>query len=207
MFKQLSKKFSVYVAPFCLSLVIRLIYLTNKKKFHLEGEVLKKPFILAFWHGESLFAPLAFKKIFGLPVKSIISDHRDGEIARKTVEYFGIGSIRGSTNKGGAKALIGAIREFKAGSCIAITPDGPKGPFHSIAGGIVLLSQKLDADIVVFTSCPKKYWQLRSWDKYKIPKPFGEIDFYYSQPFKITNLNEHQAKEVIYRAMMKFALD
>lgn len=206
MFKKISRFLLINVAPFILSLFIRVIYLTNKKNFHIEGEVLKEPFLLAFWHGESLFAPFAFKKTFGLPVKSIISDHKDGEIMRKTVEFFGIGSVRGSSRKGGAKALIGAIKSFKEGSCIAITPDGPKGPLHSIASGIVMLSQKLDANIIVFTCCPQNYWQLKSWDKYKIPKPFSQIDFYYSAPFKLTDLDEESAKSVLSEKMLKHVI-
>lgn len=152
------------VVPFFMQLVVRFIYLTNKKVFHHPKIDLNESFIVAFWHGELLMQPFNYKKLkpHG-KVSAMISEHKDGEAITRTVEYLGIHSIRGSSSKGGAKALISAIREIKGGDDIAITPDGPRGPRHSVADGIVAIHKKTNARILMFNCKPTKYWQFKSW--------------------------------------------
>ena len=110
-------------------------------------------------------------------VKAIISEHRDGETIKKLVNYLGIGSLNGSSTRGGARVLLQAIKGLKSDIDVAITPDGPKGPLYSIADGIIPIAQKTDSKILPFSTIPTKYWQLKSWDKFIIPKPFGTIHF------------------------------
>ncbi len=136
-------------------------------------------------------------------IKVIVSHHRDGETIRKVVDYLGVGAISGSSSKGGAKALIQAIKTIRSGIDIAITPDGPRGPRYSVANGIVAISQKTNAKIVTCQIKTSKFWQLNSWDKFIIPKPFGIIDFYISEPFDINNLEMDDAKKLIKDKMME----
>ena len=75
-------------------------------------------------------------------ISVIISEHFDGQIIAKTVENFNIGYIKGSSTRGGIKALKESFKLLDKKECVAITPDGPKGPRHSIADGIVAISQK-----------------------------------------------------------------
>lgn len=135
-------------------------------------------------------------------VKAMISHNKDGEIISKLVSNFKIGSVRGSSSKGAAKVLIEAIRELKSGNDIAITPDGPRGPRYSVADGVIALAQKSDAKVVCFNSIATKYWQFKSWDKFVLPKPFGRIDFYISEPFDVKNMNFDEAKEFIKQKML-----
>ncbi len=195
--------------PFILHLFVRLIYFTNKKVYHhekLDDE--NTPIVVAFWHGELLMQPFNYKRLKPKGfVKAIISNHKDGEIITNIVTYLGIGAIRGSSSKGGAKALISTIRELKSGNDIAITPDGPRGPRFSVADGIVAISKKAKAKIVVFNCKPTKYWQMKSWDKFVVPKPFGTLHFYVSKPFDIENLELEDAKKLIYDRMMENAVN
>jgi lysophospholipid acyltransferase (LPLAT)-like uncharacterized protein len=156
-------------------------------------------FVLAFWHGDLLLQPLNYKQFKKQGIlKAIISEHRDGEAIKKVVKYLGNwGALSGSSTRGGAKALIGAIKAIKNKIDIAITPDGPQGPIHTIADGIVLLAQKTNKKILCCSSKPSKYWQLNSWDRFKIPQPFGIIDFYISEPFSINGLTKDEAKQII----------
>ncbi|MAD41416.1 MAG: hypothetical protein CL623_03390 [Arcobacter sp.] len=119
---------------------------------------------------------------------------------------LGTGLIRGSSSKGAAKALISTIKEIKAGSDVALTPDGPRGPRFSVAPGVVAIAQKSNAKIIVLNSKPSKYWQFSSWDKFILPKPFGKIDFYLSEPFCIEGLEFEEAKEFIKDKMMTHAM-
>jgi lysophospholipid acyltransferase (LPLAT)-like uncharacterized protein len=142
-----------------------------------------------------------FKFKQNVQVKAIISHHRDGRTIQNIVKYLGIGTISGSSSRGGVKALIGAIKNISQGVDVAITPDGPRGPIYSIADGIVAISQKTDANIVPFRIKASKIWRLKSWDSFIIPKPFGIIDFYIGEPFNVKGLTMQEAKELIKRNM------
>ena len=203
-FKKFKKNFQIAVLPFFLQLIVKIIYLTNKKVYHYPASMDSENFILSFWHGDLLMQPFNYKsfKKNGL-VKVIVSEHSDGEIIRRTVEHLGIDSLSGSSTRGGAKALLGAIKALQNGVDVAITPDGPKGPMHTIADGIVMIAQKTNSKILCFGSRASSYWQFDSWDKFTIPKPFGKIDFYVSEPFLVDGLTMEEAKEKIAKNMEK----
>ena len=195
------------VVPFIMQLIVRFVYLTNKKVFHHPKELKDEVYLVAFWHGELLMQPFNYQKLKPLgKVSAMISEHRDGEAITKTVEYLGIHSVRGSSTRGGAKALIAAIKELKGGDDIAITPDGPKGPRHSVADGIVAISQKTNAKILAFNCKPTKYWQFNSWDKFIVPKPFGTLEFFISEPIDINGISMEESKEIIKKEMLKNAM-
>jgi len=190
--------------PYILSLFVRMIYFSNKRIFHFPKNRPKKAFILTMWHGQLLMQPLNYKKFKpNGKLKAIISYHRDGETIKKVVSYLGIDAISGSSSKGGAKALISAIKAIKNGVDIAITPDGPRGPRYEIANGIIAIAQKTGADIVTCSIKASNFWQLNSWDKFIIPKPFGVIDFYIGSPFNIKNLTQDEARTLIKSKMME----
>ncbi len=134
--------------------------------------------------------------------KAMISHHSDGEGIARMVNHLGVESIRGSSSKGGVKALIGAIKELRENN-VAITPDGPRGPIYSVADGIIALGQKTNSEIYYFSYTATKYWQLKSWDKFIIPKPFGTIEFYVSEPFNINGLEKESARNLIKKKMEK----
>lgn len=136
----------------------------------------------------------------------MISDHFDGQLIAKTMEYFDMGTVRGSTRSGAAKALIQAIRKVKEGYDLGITPDGPKGPKFSVTEGIVAVAQKLDRPIIVQNCVPSRYWQLNSWDNFMIPKPFCHLEFYASEPFKVTDLSMEEAKQLVHDKLMEHSI-
>jgi lysophospholipid acyltransferase (LPLAT)-like uncharacterized protein len=199
--KKFKKYLQVTIVPYLLYLITKIIYLTNKKVFHFPKHKPTKPIIAAFWHGNLLMQPYLFKKFQPHMIyKAMISNHSDGEGIAKMVNHLGVQSIRGSSSKGGVKALIGAIKELKEHN-VAITPDGPRGPIYSVADGIIALSQKTDCDIYYFSYKATKYWQLNSWDKFIIPKPFGTIEFTISEPFSIKDLSKEDARNKIQEEM------
>lgn len=129
--------------------------------------------------------------------KVIISDHKDGEIITRVISHFGIGAIRGSSFKGGARALMGAIKEIKNGTDVIITPDGPRGPLHSVADGAVILAQRLNLDIYALNYEASSFWKFRSWDEMVLPKPFSRINYSLSAPLNLTGLSLDAGKEAI----------
>ncbi|WP_373069760.1 lysophospholipid acyltransferase family protein [Sulfurimonas sp.] len=202
--KAQKRKLALFTIPFIGSLIIRLLYFTNKKKFHAPDTLGDDNFIMACWHGELLLIPYAYLRYKKIPnVKLFISEHFDGELIAKTLGFFGFGTIRGSTTRGGAKALIQAIKDVKGGSDIGITPDGPKGPRHEVQDGIIAIAQKTKKKIVLVEIKPTKYWQLNSWDKFVIPKPFGVVDYYISEPINIDGLEFEEARNLIKEGLLK----
>lgn len=199
--------FITKVVPFVLQLFVKFVYFTSKKTFHHPKIDEKEPFVVAFWHGELLMQPFNYKKLKPLgKVSAMISQHKDGEAITRTVEYLGIHSIRGSSSKGAAKVLIGAIKEIKAKNDVAITPDGPRGPRFSVADGIVAISKKTNAKILIFNCKATKYWQFKSWDKFVVPKPFGKLEFFIQEPIDISKMENEKAKEYIKEKMLENAM-
>ncbi len=196
--KENKRKILSFLVPPILYILIRIIFFTVKKRFHLPKVLPNEPIMVALWHGKLLFAPLIYTKFRkNVKIGVIISDHFDGEVIAKTMGFFGFETIRGSSSKGGIKALKESFRRIGEGYDIAITPDGPRGPFQSLADGIVSISQKKELTIVALNYSTSSYWELKSWDKFMIPKPFSTVDFYASEPFSIEGLEKEEAKNMI----------
>jgi hypothetical protein len=104
--------------------------------------------IVCFWHARLLMMPFAKKWD---PIKVLISRHRDGEFIARVMQFFNVGTIRGSYKKMSIASLREIIDNLKAGIDIAITPDGPKGPRYTIKGGIVDLARLSGKTIVPLT--------------------------------------------------------
>lgn len=191
-------------------LVIWIIYLTCKKKFT-PTNLPSKPCVVVFWHGRLAMMSFAYRhwwsKTFNKQKqgKVIISDHKDGEIITQIISKFGIGAIRGSSSKGGARALINAFKEIRNGVDVIITPDGPRGPKHSVADGAVIIAQKQHLEIYALNYEASKFWQFKSWDEMILPKPFSTIYYSLSKPFSVENLELDAAKEKIKNELFKLA--
>lgn len=198
MAKKLYRALALALLPFLASILIRLLYLTNKKDFPKSVVVEDKPLIFACWHGELLMLPYLYAQYRKIPhAKVLISSHFDGMLISKTIKYFGLETIAGSTNRNAAKVLIQGIKSLRDGYDIGITPDGPKGPRHQVADGIIVMAQKTNTKIVLIRVLPTKYWQLKSWDKFIIPKPFGTLKYYATSPIDVSGLELEEARSLI----------
>lgn len=205
--KKLLRSLALGFIPPIGALLIRFIYFTNKKRFHLPQTVPAEPVIFAFWHGDLLMQPYLYYQFRQTPKANVlISDHFDGQIIARIMGYFKLGTIHGSTTRGGAKVLIQGLKSLSEGYDIGITPDGPKGPRHEMSDGVVVMAQKRNAKVIVYSCIPSSYWQLPSWDKFTVPKPFGTLDFYASEPIDISGLEMDEAKKIIKIKLMEHAL-
>lgn len=193
--KTRKKRLLLSVAPPLAYGLIRLLYATCSKHFHLPRKRCEGACLVAFWHGEILMNPFLYRKFMSdTPGALMISEHFDGEVIARTASYFGFSFVRGSSSKGAVKALKESFRQLDEGKIVAITPDGPRGPRHSIADGIVAIAQKKDLPIVVYRYKASRYWEMKSWDRFIIPKPFSRLDFYASEPFYVTDMTKEEAK-------------
>ena len=202
--KKFLRAFALSVVPLLGASLIRLLALTNKKVYHSSCDLSETTFIMACWHGELLMIPYAYLHYKKQPhVKLLISEHFDGNLIAKTLAFFGFETIRGSSTRGGVKALIESIKSLKNGYDIGITPDGPKGPRHHVHDGIVHMAKKAKVEIVLVEIVAQKSWQLASWDKFVIPKPFGRLDYYISHPINVKDMQMEEARAFIQKGLLK----
>ena len=142
----------------------------------------KQPFVHVLWHGQLL--PLLWAhRDRGISV--IISEHRDGELIARVARKLGCRTVRGSTSRGAARALLGACREIEAGHDLAITVDGPRGPAGTVAPGALVISQRTEAPLVPTAASASRAWRLKSWDRFMIPKPFARVIVTYGEPITV----------------------
>lgn len=136
----------------------------------------EKPLLWAFWHNKLFVMPRLFERYFpGRLGAALASASKDGEIISAFLDRFGIRAIRGSSSRGGGRALIEMKRAIEAGYIMAITPDGPRGPRYSISPGVIKLAQITGGLILPIHVTYSSYWQLKTWDGFMIPKPFSRI--------------------------------
>ena len=138
--------------------------------------------IMAFWHGRILPATHYFRRR-GIVV--ITSENFDGEWIAGIIERFGYGTARGSTSRGGLKALLQLRRDMAGGKPTAFTLDGPRGPAHVAQPGAVWLAKATGNPIVPFHIEADRYWTLNSWDRTQIPKPFSTVALVVGEPLEV----------------------
>lgn len=203
--KKLFRSVAIHLLPPLGSWLIRLLYALNRKTFHLPETIPDEPIIFACWHGNLLMQPMLYRQIRKTPhAKVMISSHFDGILIAKTVKYLGLASIHDDKNSP-ARLALQALRALKEGYDIGITPDGPKGPRHEASEGIVMLAQKMKAPIMFFHCCPTRYWQVNSWDRFVVPKPFGRLEFFASEPIRLEGLSLEAAKAAVQAGLMRHA--
>jgi lysophospholipid acyltransferase (LPLAT)-like uncharacterized protein len=131
----------------------------------------EKPVIYCFWH-RAVFACAWFWRKTGIAV--MVSRSFDGEYIARTIEKLGFVAVRGSSSRGGAKALLGLRSQLEQGWSVAFTIDGPRGPKSVAKPGPVLLSRASALPMAAFYVALSDRWVLNTWDALMIPKPFSK---------------------------------
>ena len=139
---------------------------------HKAIETAQKRIIYTFWHGR-IFMATYFWRNRGIVVMT--SQNRDGEYIARVIRRFGYGAARGSSSRGGRRALVEMIQEMRNSRDIAFTIDGPRGPRYVAKPGAVWVASKTGDAVFPFHVSPQKKWTLRSWDEFQIPKPFSRV--------------------------------
>jgi len=138
--------------------------------------------ILALWHGRILAATLYFRD---RGVVAMTSENFDGEWVARLMSKFGYHAARGSTSRGGARALAQLRREMASGRAAAFTVDGPRGPARVAQPGAVWLASATGNPIVPFHIEASKSWTSRSWDRHQIPKPGSVLAIAIGRPIEV----------------------
>lgn len=150
------------------------------------------PVIYAVWHARILLLPW----IYGhRPVCVLASRSRDGELVTRYVASFGLEVVRGSSSRGGAEALRALARWLKDGREVLVVPDGPRGPAEQAKLGVVALARLSGASIVPVAVGLSSEWRLRSWDGFRIPKPFSRCVVRFGEPISVPRTSDRAAEE------------
>lgn len=144
-----------------------------------------KPFIPCYWHQQHVFCAWYLLKLQkkGLKLGFLISPSRDGDIPAKIIQSWGARAIRGSSNRTGARAIRDLYQiVVKEGVSPVNTSDGPTGPIYKFKPGAIMLAQLTQSPVLPMAYVARRYWELGSWDRFWIPKPFTRIVIAIGEP-------------------------
>lgn len=155
-------------------LAIRTIGGTLRLAIHIEdggpADFYTRPLILCFWHEAIFPSTYAFRN---QQISVLTSQSFDGEYIGRIISKFGYVPVRGSSSRGGARALLQSRRVLEKGLTVAFTTDGPRGPALIAKPGSITLARSSGVPIVAFHLAVDHAWRLKSWDGSIIPKPFS----------------------------------
>jgi lysophospholipid acyltransferase (LPLAT)-like uncharacterized protein len=138
--------------------------------------------IYALWHGR-IMPGIPYLRDRGIIV--ITSENFDGEWIARIIRRFGFGTARGSSSRGGARALVQLRRELRGGKPVAFTIDGPRGPREVAQPGAVWLAGATGNPILPFHIEASSYWTARSWDRHQVPKPGSHVAVAMGPPIEV----------------------
>ena len=151
--------------------------------------------IVAFWHNRQI--GLLHLSDLIKPLKVLVSRHGDGEIIARIVKRFGIGSVRGSSTRGGTSSLRQLVTEIHSSS-VAITPDGPVGPRYTVKEGVIALAEITSRPIYWVSFGTDRAWIFDSWDRFILPKPFARVRYRAAGPFYVeSSMTDEQRARAI----------
>ena len=191
------------VIPPIAYILMRIIWYTTAKKFHFITPIPDEQHVCVTWHGELFMSPQAYRHIHKEhSASAIISSHFDGSLIARTLSWLNIRPLRGSSKKGATQVLKEAFKSIKLGEEVLITPDGPRGPRHFLSDGAIGIALKSKLPIFVMNFKAKNFWQVNSWDKFVIPKPFTKVDFY-MQSISLEGMELEEAKVYLKEKMLE----
>lgn len=153
-----------------------------------------KPIVFLLWHGRLL--PLAHYHR-GRHYVTMISQSADGEYIAQIVQGWDYGVVRGSSSRGGTTGLRELIRHLRAGRSLAITPDGPRGPFQRMKPGALLAAQLTDTPVLPLAAGIDRAWSFGKWDRFLVPRPLARVSIRYDEPFSVPRETDAEGLEQI----------
>lgn len=153
----------------------------------------KGSFIIASWHQNCFAGILSHAK---QNICLLVSPSFDGDLVGTLARKLKMKAVRGSSSRGGRAALEQLVELTSQGASAAFTIDGPRGPLYSVKKGVFELSARSGAPVLPLLAVADRYWVLhRSWDKFRIPKPFAKVYVIYGKPFCVDKNSWHDQLE------------
>jgi len=160
--------------------------------------------MFAFWHNRLLYICYYLSRI---PLTMLISQSKDGAYITAVAHWYGINAVRGSSTRGGARALaemVALLRETVGHG--GLTPDGPKGPLYEVQPGLIAIAQKTGRPILPVTFSATRVHRFASWDRFLVPLPFARVRLTIGAPITVSTdrdafEGERQRVQTILREM------
>ena len=147
-------------------------------------------FIYAFWHSGLLPLTLLHRDE-GAAV--LVSRHRDGELIARLIQRLGYVTARGSSTRGGEAGVREMLAWAEAGRHLGITPDGPRGPAEQVKDGLFYLAVRSGLRVVPVGVGARPAWVQRSWDRFRVPRPFARVCVTHGAPLALDPQGENPA--------------
>ncbi|MFT7485166.1 MAG: lysophospholipid acyltransferase (LPLAT)-like uncharacterized protein [Candidatus Paceibacteria bacterium] len=161
-------------------------------------------YFMSLWHGRML---IGLPYYGGTGYQVLVSQSADGDISERLLKSFQYRVIRGSSSKGGARALRAMLAALRNGDVLVITPDGPRGPRHSMNPGLAWMAKATGYGVVPCGFAADKAWSANSWDQLTVPKPGARVVFAYGEPVyvgrKADEAEQARATDLIQERMLQ----
>lgn len=184
-------------------LLITAVCATLRKRIVIRGaasDILgKKQCIVALWHNR-VFTPCYVYRYClkgEVPMSMLTSASKDGALLTTVAEDYGMSTVRGSSHRRGVAGFRDMLRELDNGTCMCITPDGPKGPRYKCHPGVIRLASVSGLPIVPLCIDVPRCWRIsKAWDGFVLPKPFSKVTIVAKEPLYVpSDLDEAGQKE------------
>lgn len=184
-------------ASFLGALAIRLSGATWRIEWrgfeHLEAaRRMSSQVIFAFWHGRLLTLSFSHRH---RDIQVLASEHQDGDLMGRTITWLGFGHLKGSTTRGGARALRELSAVLRKGHDVGLTIDGPRGPRGVVQQGAIELSRITGSAVVPISNTARPRHLFRSWDRFQLPLPRARVSIAYGEPFLVPPDADREARE------------
>jgi len=197
--------------PFLVSTLIRVLRRTYRFKITDPGDFLGTrqpwPVVFILWHNRIIFVPDCFPARVRLHCAALVSGSRDGEYAASLIRCFGLQTVRGSSSRGGSRALLELKSILEQDTSVVFALDGPRGPRYEAQPGPAFLSRTARRPIVPVSLNAPRRWELPGWDRTQIPKPFSKVELLIGAPIEPPDGDETQDRAEMCRALCDTLMD
>jgi len=175
---------------FAGSCLIRLLSLSYRWRLDDRAGVTSgdpgRSLVWVFWHNRIFVVPVAYRRYLSRRRGAVLtSASGDGAVIAATIARFGVAAVRGSSSRRGAAAMLGLIDWIRDGYDVAIVPDGPRGPRYRMGPGAVKLASLTGAAVLPIRIEYGSWWTFRSWDRFRLPKPFTSVTVIFEPLFEV----------------------
>jgi lysophospholipid acyltransferase (LPLAT)-like uncharacterized protein len=176
-----------YFAKFAMRLILKTCTIKVEGLPQFIETARKERCILALWHNRlGIVSEILYNYAPQFIYTAFISQSRDGEPLAILAKSYKAGRVIRVPHQARHQALKQLIDKLRAGGeIIVFTPDGPRGPCYQVKPGILAAAKETKAVIVPFTWTADRFWELKSWDRFRIPKPFSKIQVNLSVPLRV----------------------
>ena len=200
-----------HIFAFLIFVGFRLLASTWRLRYHDPHGVLRTPpgpVIFCLWHNRlplcmRIWARFSRPDLRPAGLVALISASHDGGVLARTLRYFRVEAVRGSSSRRGAQALLELTSWLERGYSAAITPDGPRGPRYQISDGAIALAQVSGRPIVPVSSQVNWKWSLKSWDRFQVPLPFARGTVNIGEPVSIPRELTDEQRQSLKRTLLE----